>query len=139
MSLSTAKRSRPTSSRLGPVQRLPGASEAAIQADCLELLRVGYPDVFVFHIANGGMIMEPRVVAKLKWQGLRPGVPDLALYWTGGHALVEVKSAVGRLSDDQKAVHELLRMRGHKVGIVRSTDDLRAALAEWKVPCRLTT
>ena len=57
MSLSTSKRSKPTASRLGPVQRLPGASEAAIQADILELLRVGYPDVFVFSVPNGGMML----------------------------------------------------------------------------------
>ena len=147
MSLSAPPRRQPTASRLKPVQWLPGASEAAIQADCLELLRVGYPDVLVASIPNGGMVMDPRVVAKLKWQGLKPGMPDLILFWRDPESypfepsdvgLIEVKSAVGRLSEEQKSVHAWLTDHGHRVAVVRSTDDVVAVLKEWGAPCRLT-
>lgn len=109
---------------------------------------MGYPDVFVFSVPNGGFIVEPRAVAKLKWLGLKPGVPDLVLCWRDPEAapfessevgFIEVKSAVGRLSDDQKSVHAILTNLGHRVAVVRNTEDLTETLAEWGAPCRLTT
>ncbi len=152
MSLSPVKRRRTTAGSLSPAVGAPVRSEAAIQADILELLKVGYPDVFVFSVPNGGFIVEPRTVAKLKWLGLKPGVPDLVLCWAsfapgervntvehvGETGFIEVKSWVGRLSEDQKSVHAWLTAHGHRVAVVRSTDDLRKTLAEWGAPCRIT-
>lgn len=125
-------------------QRAPVASEMAIQAAVLDVLRVAYPDVFVFSVPNGGMIMDPRTVAKLKWQGLTPGVPDLVLCWKAAAwesprcGFLEVKRPGGYLSPEQKAVHAILTSKGHRVAVVRSVDELHAVLDEWGVPTRLS-
>jgi len=110
--------------------------ESPLQAAMLELLAAGYPDVWVCSIPNGGYIMEPRTVAKLKWLGLRPGAPDLLLVWTDGVGFVEVKAPKGVVSDDQKSVHKTLRAKGHRVSVCRSLEDLIATLIEWNVPTR---
>ncbi len=159
MSLSTTKRRHTAAGSLKPGTGTPVVPESAIQADILELLKVGYPDVLVASIPNGGFVLDPRIVQKLRWQGLRPGMPDLVLLWryvppsriisgpdgwkpqdpgTNGVGFIEVKSWVGRLSEDQKSVHAWLTAHGHRVAVVRSTDDLRKTLAEWGAPCRIT-
>lgn len=111
--------------------------EAKLQRAILETLRVAYPTAIAWSCPNGGYVLEKRIVAKLKWLGLLPGVPDLAIYWKGGHGLIEVKSATGRLSPEQIAVHKVLREQGHNVATVRSLEDLAEVLAEWGVPGRI--
>lgn len=110
--------------------------EANIQASILELLRLQYPDVIAASIPNGGYLMAPRAVQRLKWQGLLPGMPDLILIWTGGWALVEVKVPGGVVSDAQRALIPLLEARGCRVAIWRSIDDAIRGLAAWGVPTR---
>lgn len=71
------------------------------------LMEKQYPELaLLFHIANGGD-RHPAVAAKLKKQGVKPGVPDLFLPVARGgfHGLwVEMKRQKGgRLSDEQKA------------------------------------
>lgn len=111
--------------------------EGPIQRAILDTLRIAYPQVLVHSVPNGGFALEPRIVAKLKWQGLLPGVPDLALYWPGGHGLIEVKSEGGRLSTDQKWVHGALKGLGVKVAVCRSVQDLIDTMTEWNVPGRV--
>lgn len=139
MSLAGAPRRPTLASRLKPTIRQPAVPETKVQADILELLRTAYPDVFVFSIPNGGYLMDPRAVARLKWQGLRPGMPDLGLCWQSKIGFIEVKSWVGRLSPEQTEVHGILRSKGHLVAVCRNTDDLIATLTEWNVPSRLAT
>ena len=125
---------QPTAARLKPKPSAP--KEQAIQAAILELLRTAYPDVIAAHVANGGFVMEPRIMARLRWQGLLPGFPDLILIWTGGFALVEVKTPKGVLSDAQRMVIPALQARGARVAIWRSVEDAVRGLAAWNVPTR---
>ena len=120
-----------------PIRRTRRDLESPVQAAILDAIATLYPSVFVHSIPNGGFILSARAVAKLKWQGLKPGVPDLALYWSGGHGMIEVKAEGGRLSDDQIAVHAILRDRGVKVAVCRSIDDLIQTMREWGVPGRI--
>lgn len=71
---------------------------------------------------------------KAKEQGLLVGFPDLSLYWPGDCGLLEVKTLAGRLSDEQRAVHDALRELGHKVAVVRSWPATLATLRAWGVP-----
>lgn len=147
MSLTTPR--EPSAARIVPKRKAAAPKEQAIQAAILETLRLAYPDVFVFSVPNGGMIMDPRVVSKLKWQGLRPGVPDLVLCWSipgdkfvSGRAhpetgFLEIKRPGNYLSDDQKEVHAILTAKGHRVAVCRSVDDLHSTLRDWGVPSRL--
>lgn len=113
--------------------------ESPIQAAIVELIRVGYPSALVYSIPNGGFVLEPRVVAKLRWTGLLPGMPDLGVEWPGDHGFIETKAAKGTLSDDQRGVHKILLGMGKRVVVCRSVDEARAALDGWGVPSRINT
>jgi hypothetical protein len=113
--------------------------EGPIQRAILETLWTAYPDVLVASIPNGGFVLDARTVARLKWQGLLPGMPDLSVYWTGGCGLIEVKSEAGKLSPDQIHVHALLRLKGHRVAVCRSVRDLIDTMTEWGVPGRIAS
>lgn len=111
--------------------------EMQLQAAVLEYLRMAHPRILVAAVPNGGFIMDPRTVARLKWQGLLPGFPDLVLYWANhGHGLLEIKSEGGRISPEQKAVHAALEALGWRVSVIRSLDDLWDTLADWGVERR---
>lgn len=123
--------------RLQPAKRAHRDLESPIQRSLLELIWAAYPDVLVYSIPNGGFILDRRIVAKLKWLGLLPGMPDLGLLlWTNGHGFIETKSEGGVLTPDQKAVHAILREKNHRVEVCRSPEDLRAVLFKWGVPSR---
>jgi len=123
------------------------APEFHVQVAILEGLARAFPDVFVFAIPNGAALCandDPagrkraiREIAKLKHTGMVNGVPDLCLVWTGGVGWIEVKSATGALSDDQKHVHAVLKAKGHRVEVCRSVDDLIRTMREWGVPGRI--
>ena len=108
-----------------PARRRNGNAEAIIQAAIVDWLRVvGFP--MTFHVPNGGL-RGKREAAKLKWQGVLPGAPDLCVPIPGGRVLwIEVKSDVGVLSSDQKAFRDWCAANGHIWTVVRSIDDVRS-------------
>ena len=108
--------------------------EAGLQAAILELVRLRHPQALIFSIPNGGFVLEPRIVAKLKWQGLVPGVPDLCVIWPDGHGWLEVKSEGGRLSAVQSTIQSMMRAMGQRVAVVRSVLDVMETFATWGVP-----
>jgi hypothetical protein len=108
--------------------------EARVQAAIVEYIRWCAPQLVVFHPANGGY-RTPSEAARFRWLGVLAGVPDLCLVAPGGRVcFIEVKSASGRLSAEQKVVLEQLTARGAPVAIARSIDDARAALELWNIP-----
>jgi hypothetical protein len=83
------------------------------------------------HIA-GGEQERIRKVSAMKADGLMPGVPDLTIITkTGKVGFLEVKTPTGKVSNDQKHVHRVLRDRSAPVAIVRSVDDTKQTLLEW--------
>ena len=80
----------------------------------------------LFHIANGGD-RHPAVAAKLKKQGVKPGVPDLFLPVARGtaHGLyVEMKRQKGgRVSEDQKAWMEALTQQGYVCVVAHGAEE----------------
>ncbi len=80
----------------------------------------GYtPDVLLFAIPNGGD-RHPAVAAKLRAEGVLPGVPDLFLAASRGGASglwIEMKRVGGRVSPDQTAVHSKLANEGFAVAV----------------------
>ncbi len=83
-------------------------------------------------IGGGGAIRG----AILRGLGTMKGWPDIQIVHDGHLFLVELKSAKGRLSPNQKLVHAALIAAGCKVAVVRSLDELDAVLRDWGVPLR---
>lgn len=110
--------------------------EASLQASIFSYVRTVAPDVLIFHPANGGLRTKAEA-ARLKAMGVVAGIPDLVLVFPGGRcAFIEVKTAKGVLSPDQKA----MRLRMIRLGIssitARTLGDVRIALREWGVLTR---
>lgn len=77
-----------------------------------------------------------RQVAKHKHLGMEPGFPDLVAFTFHGPLFFEVKAAANKPTAPQEACHADLRRMNYRVAVVRSIDDVRAALAAWGIPTR---
>jgi hypothetical protein len=111
-------------------------AEARIQASIVEGIRGVAPELLCFAVPNGGY-RTPVEAARMRWTGVLAGVPDLVVIAPGGRAyFLEVKTATGRLSRVQQAVHETLIALGTPPAIVRSIEDARLAFAAWEIGTR---
>ena len=103
-------------------------TELALHRSIIDYINHVLPDHCGFHIPNGER-RDARTAAKLKSMGVRAGVPDFALPYHGGRILfLEFKAGKGRASVAQNAYFDRLRENQHTVAIVRSIDDVLAAL-----------
>lgn len=93
-----------------------------------------HPVVFwtTFPAGGGGRFRGMR----LKRAGLRPGVPDILIFFGGRAFGVELKTKKGSLSCEQKGCHMDLSIAGVAVKVCRSLLDVEHALTEWKIPLR---
>lgn len=91
-----------------------------------------YPDVLIFHVANGGS-RHAREAAGLKQEGVLPGVPDIVIEEARGGAFglrLEFKApnlrpktsraVKGGRSDAQIRIHDQLTRKGYLVFTVYS-------------------
>lgn len=73
----------------------------------------------------------------MKWTGTVAGIPDLAIVVPAGRIhFIEVKTETGRLSGDQRAVHDRLIALGTPAVIAQSIDDVRTAFETWRIETR---
>jgi hypothetical protein len=120
----------------------PVPSERQVQRAVLQMIGVCFPKALVHHSPNGAHLAGDgaarfKQIGALLGDGMKRGWPDLIVLWKPrSGALIEVKRPeTGRLSDEQKAVHQLL----HDIEwpVVTVTDEidaflfLRAAGAPW--------
>lgn len=113
-------------------------TQRAILAMCGSCFR----DMLVFHIPNGAHLAGNTVarfkqMGALKGDGFKVGVPDLECVWSPGRtAFLEVKrEKLGRLSDEQRAMHGRLTALGVPVATVTSPEEAYAFLIECGAPC----
>jgi hypothetical protein len=111
-------------------------AEGRIQAAIVEWIRTVAPHALVFAVPNGGLRSKTEA-ARLKWQGVLAGVPDLIVLAPVGKVFaLEVKTEVGRLSESQRDIFDCLVALGVNRAIVRSIDDVRRAFAAWGIETR---
>ena len=79
---------------------------------------------------------SPQSWARFKASGLRPGCPDIVVFWRGGGLGLEFKARGGRVSDAQIAFHEAMEAIGWPVAVVRSVDEAWRVLADAGCPVR---
>lgn len=113
-------------------------TEADIQRAIVEYLRTVLPDGLTFAIPNASRRTEHGYAANAV-PGIVPGMADLCHVRPGGRALfIEVKSPGGHLRSEQAAMQMRCGSMGVPFAVVRSIDDVRAALASWGVGTRET-
>lgn len=106
--------------------------EGAIQtAIMLHVATRGRPDVFAFHVPNGGSRRSVIEGAILKRQGVIAGVPDLCILIDGSARFLEVKAPGGKLSAAQVQTMEKMRRAGAVIAVAVGLDDALAVLKQW--------
>lgn len=105
--------------------------EALLQPAGIAFIRHAVPQALPFAVPNGGS-RDVREGAQLKHQGVLAGWPDVGVILPGGTCIwLEFKSRKGRLSTQQKAVHDHLRALGAEVAVCRTLEDIEAFLARF--------
>lgn len=106
--------------------------EANIQRQIVTFLRAVLPiGSIVHHCANeaaGGGAAARNRQAILRGLGVHAGFSDLIVISSGQVLFLEVKSAAGRLSGPQEAFRDAVQGQGLPWALVRSVDDVVAAL-----------
>jgi hypothetical protein len=105
-------------------------SEFQVQMAVVTYLKIrARSGVCWFSCPNGGYVMDPRAVAKLKAAGLRPGIPDIVVLIAGEPTLgLELKTKGGRLSDAQKEMRDVWIAAGGQWEVATGVDEAVAAL-----------
>lgn len=113
-------------------------AESNAQVAIVSFLRRSLPASYrVISVPNGRFAAEPRTIARLKREGLTPGVWDLLILRNDGwFASLEVKAGKGVPSDEQKEWGNWLSSGGSSAAIVRSLEEAIAALTAFGVPLR---
>jgi VRR-NUC domain len=107
--------------------------EARLQGAAVEYLRTALPSrAIVFAVPNGGS-RDKREAARLKWQGVLAGVPDVLVMLDGRTFGIEFKAPKGRLSTAQKDIADKFTANGIPWTVARSLDDVEAFLAGYQV------
>ena len=106
----------------------PADEEHRIQCACVRWFNVQYPKLHgrLFAVPNGGR-RDATTAAKLKAEGVVPGVADLVLLISNrdyGALLIEMKTPKGRQSDSQKKWEKTVCANAeYKYVVCRSLDD----------------
>ena len=72
-----------------------------------------------------------------KARGVHPGIPDMIVVWSGITLWIEIKAG-SSLSEPQKLTRDRLVAQGHLWALVRSGEELEAALRDAGIPLRAT-
>ena len=112
-------------------------SEASIQRAIVKYLHAVLPrDCRVAAIPNAAHRTHTGRAANAV-AGLSPGLFDLMIVEAGGGAyFIEVKTDKGKLSAAQEGWKEWFVLNHYPHCIARSVDDVRAALAHWRIETR---
>jgi len=113
--------------------------EDSIQKALFQWIRLATPRIpqlaLAFHCPNGGR-RDAREAARLKGLGVRAGVPDVMIPGKSADGnfygiAIELKSAKGRLTDEQLGWSVRLRSVGWRCGVCHSFDEARQTIADY--------
>lgn len=117
-----------------------GNLEQKLQIAVVNYIRMGFPDVLVFAVPNGGKrsMIE---AAMMKKMGVLAGVSDLLLFWHGGYGAIELKrpDKNASMSDSQVGFAEQWQARGGRFALCNSLEGVEAALKSWGLSTRYHT
>lgn len=104
-------------------------SEHHEQALVIQFMRRNYPEVLIFAIPNGGQ-RSAATGARLKAEGVVPGVPDLFIPAWG--LFIEMKTLTGKVSPEQKAMLEYLQSVGYDAIVCKGANAAIAHITEMR-------
>ena len=111
---------------------IPETPESKIHASIVEYLKLnGHPKLLFFHSPQGALerVSQRVQFAKL---GTLPGLADLVLVLPGGQAaFLEVKGAIGFMSEGQQAFQARCALLGLRYRMVRTLADAIEVFREW--------
>lgn len=112
-----------------------GNEEHKTQCACVRWFRLQYPRLapLLFAVPNGGR-RDKTTAAKLKDEGVVAGVADMLFLYPCSkyHALcIEMKTAKGRQSANQKTWQDVVTRHGYLYVVVRSFDDFRKLINNY--------
>ena len=113
-----------------PTRKLPPPKEHDEQVAFVRWFRAQYPGLLIYSIPNGSHLagtngQRAAQIARLKAEGMRPGMPDLHIPWY--NLYIEMKrQRGGRLSQEQRDVHHHLQCAGRKVIVAKGWEDAAA-------------
>lgn len=117
--------------RASPARPKRATPEADFQAKLIkEISKRCRPDVFVFHVPNGGW-RSATEGARLKAQGVVAGVPDLCILIEGRAHFLELKAPGGSVSERQKFTMRRIRDAGAPTAIANTMEAAFEALTRW--------
>jgi hypothetical protein len=93
-------------------------------------LRTHNPRCLIFAVPNGGRRTGAEIL-KLKATGLRAGVSDLMINHFGRWVCVEVKTDIGKQSNEQKEFQQIVENLGTKYFLVRSLEDFKQKVTDF--------
>jgi len=109
--------------------------EEPIHLAIVELLMLALPIGAVFHHSPNELDMKgdkaARMIAKAKAMGMRPGFPDIVIFYAQRSYFIEIKAPNGNLSEDQKELRTELMVQGFNYAVCYSVDDAAQALKSW--------
>lgn len=117
------------------------ASEHQIQcavARYLDLALSGLNDCTWWAVPNGGF-RDIRTAAKLKAEGVKPGVSDIMVLWGGRLICIELKNAKGRQAPEQKEWADTITCAGGVYYLARSVEEVEGFLDAAGLPLRART
>ena len=112
-----------------------GDEEHQLQVGCVNWFRLQYPNMRhnLFAVPNGSM-RDVIIGAKLKAEGVLPGVADLILLKPNskyGALLIEMKTAKGKQSERQIEWQQLIEQDGYKYIVCRSINDFMREVKKY--------
>ena len=121
------------------VRKHPSQDEFRLQCSCVTWFRLQYKQYAhnLFAVPNGGKRTKAEA-GMLKAEGVLAGVADLILLKSNHHygaLLIEMKTKIGRQSDEQKAWQALIEKDGYKYVVIRSFEEFQKAIKEYLADC----
>lgn len=110
-------------------------AEDTLQKNCIAWFTMQFREYakLLHHSPNGGK-RNAIETAKFKAMGVRAGFPDLILCIArhGYHGLfIELKTAKGRQSENQKYYQCVLEEQGYRYEVVRNLDEFRGVIKDY--------
>lgn len=129
MSLSVASQKAWKQRRRQPERNL-HAAVASYLDNCLP------PTAFWYPVPNGAHMKGQHAAMMSRTGQLKAGVPDICVVYLRRAVFIELKSAKGVLSDEQKRVHGQLTLAGAVVAVCRSLGDVMGFLMTLQIPLK---